>query len=215
MSGKSETLYLKIPQNTIVTDRHVTLGDIAKMECTDMSIVRQLKQKKIFSFQDVKKKEKNVFQVFSILKIIELIHEDYPNVDVTNEGEQDFIVEYIPNPDKPKWLEVVKVVLLCIVIFFGSAFTIMAFNNDVSVPDIFSKLYLQIMGRESSGMTELEVSYCIGLSLGILVFFNHIGKKKITADPTPIQVEMRKYEQDIDTAFIENAGRKGHSIDVK
>lgn len=215
MSGKSETLYLKIPQNTIVTDRHVTLGDIAKMECTDMSIVRQLKQKKIFSFQDVKKKEKNVFQVFSILKIIELIHEDYPNVDVTNEGEQNFIVEYIPNPDKPKWLEVVKVVLLCIVIFFGSAFTIMAFNNDVSVPDIFSKLYLQIMGRESSGMTELEVSYCIGLSLGILVFFNHIGKKKITADPTPIQVEMRKYEQDIDTAFIENAGRKGHSIDVK
>lgn len=215
MSGKSETLYLKIPQNTIVTDRHVTLGDIAKMECTDMSIVRQLKQKKIFSFQDVKKKEKNVFQVFSILKIIELIHEDYPNVDVTNEGEQDFIVEYIPNPDKPKWLEVVKVALLCIVIFFGSAFTIMAFNNDVSVPDIFSKLYLQIMGRESSGMTELEVSYCIGLSLGILVFFNHIGKKKITADPTPIQVEMRKYEQDIDTAFIENAGRKGHSIDVK
>ncbi len=215
MSGKSETLYLKIPQNTIVTDRHVTLGDIAKMECTDMSIVRQLKQKKIFSFQDVKKKEKNVFQVFSILKIIELIHENYPNVDVTNEGEADFIVEYIPNPDKPKWLEVVKVVLLCIVIFFGSAFTIMAFNNDVSVPDIFSKLYLQIMGRESSGMTELEVSYCIGLSLGILVFFNHIGKKKITADPTPIQVEMRKYEQDIDTAFIENAGRKGHSIDVK
>lgn len=215
MSGKSETLYLKIPQNTIVTDRHVTLGDIAKMECTDMSIVRQLKQKKIFSFQDVKKKEKNVFQVFSILKIIELIHEDYPNVDVTNEGEQDFIVEYIPNPDKPKWLEVVKVALLCIVIFFGSAFTIMAFNNDVSVPDIFSKLYLQIMGRESSGMTELEVSYCIGLSLGILVFFNHIGKKKITADPTPIQVEMRKYEQDIDAAFIENAGRKGHSIDVK
>ena len=215
MSGKNETLYLKIPQNTIVTDRHVTLGDIAKMECTDASIVRQLKQKKIFSFQDVKKKQKNVFQVFSILKIIELIHEEYPNVDVTNEGEQDFIVEYIPNPDKPKWLEVVKVVLLCIVIFFGSAFTIMAFNNDVSVPDIFSKLYLQIMGRESSGMTELEVSYCIGLSLGILVFFNHIGKKKITADPTPIQVEMRKYEQDIDTAFIENAGRKGHSIDVK
>lgn len=215
MSGKNETLYLKIPQNTIVTDRHVTLGDIAKMECTDASVVRQLKQKKIFSFQDVKKKQKNVFQVFSILKIIELIHEDYPNVDVTNEGEQNFIVEYIPNPDKPKWLEVIKVTLLCIVIFFGSAFTIMAFNNDVSVPDIFSKLYLQIMGRESSGMTELEVSYCIGLSLGILVFFNHIGKKKITADPTPIQVEMRKYEQDIDTAFIENAGRKGHSIDVK
>ena len=43
---------------------------------------------------------------------------------------------------------------------------------------------------------------------------NHIGKKKITSDPTPIQVEMRKYEKDIDTTFIENAGRKGHEHDV-
>ena len=50
--------------------------------------------------------------------------------------------------------------------------------------------------------------------MGILVFFNHIGKKKITSDPTPIQVEMRKYEQDVDMTFIENAGRKGHEHDV-
>lgn len=56
--------------------------------------------------------------------------------------------------------------------------------------------------------------YCLGLAVGILVFFNHIGKKKITSDPTPIQVEMRKYEQDVDMAFIENAGRKGHEHDV-
>lgn len=30
--------------------------------------------------------------------------------------------------------------------FFGSAFTIMAFNNDVSVGDVFSKLYFQVTG---------------------------------------------------------------------
>ena len=41
-----------------------------------------------------------------------------------------------------------------------------------------------------------------------------MGSKKITPDPTPMQVEMRKYEKDIDTTFIENAERKGHSIDV-
>ena len=28
------------------------------------------------------------------------------------------------------------------------------------------------------------------------------------------QIEMRKYEKDVDTTFIENAGRGGHSIDV-
>lgn len=216
MGVKSETLYLKIDQNTIVTDRHVTLGDIAKMECTDVSIVRQLRQKKIYTFAEAMnpKKQKNQMKVFSILKIIELVHEEYPNVDVSNEGEKDFIIEYIPNPKKPKCINAIKTIALCIVIFFGAAFTIMAFNNDVSVGDVFSKFYMQVMGQPSDGVTEIEICYSIGLAVGITVFFNHVGRKKITPDPTPMQVEMRKYEKDIDTTFIENAERKGHSIDV-
>lgn len=216
MGVKNETLHLKIDQNTIVMDRHVKLSDIAKMECADPAIVRQLKQKKIYTFEDAVdvKKQKNVMKVFSVLKIIELIHEEYPNVDVSNEGESDFIVEYIPNPHKPKWINVVKTIVLCIIIFFGAAFTIMAFNNDIGIADVFSKFYKQVMGTASDGVTELEICYSIGLALGIIIFFNHVGHKKITPDPTPIQVEMRKYEQDIDTAFIENAERKGHSIDV-
>ena len=60
----------------------------------------------------------------------------------------------------------------------------------------------------------LEICYSIGLGLGILVFFNHIGHKKVTHDPTPIQVQMRTYEQEVDTTFIENCSRKGTNIDV-
>lgn len=216
MGVKSETLYLKIDQNTIVMDRHVTLGDIAKMECADASIVRQLKQKKIYTFAEPmsKRKQKNQMKVFSILKVIELIHEEYPNVDVSNEGEKDFIIEYIPNPDKPKVINTIKTAALFVIIFFGAAFSIMAFNNDVAVGDVFAKFYYQVMGTPSDGVTEMEICYSIGLAIGITLFFNHVGKKKITPDPTPMQVEMRKYEKDIDTTFIENAERKGHSIDV-
>ena len=90
----------------------------------------------------------------------------------------------------------------------------MAFNNDISVTDVFDKLYGQVMGIKADGVNELEVCYCIGLGLAIILFFNHVGRKKITPDPTPIQIEMRKYEKDVDTTFIENAGRGGHSIDV-
>ena len=209
------TLYLKIGKNIVVTDRRVTLGDVAKMECTDQAALRQIRQKKLYSFRaEDDKKKKNTLVVFSVLKVIELIHEDYPNLDISNEGEKDFIIEYIPNPEKPKWINALKTVALCVVIFFGAAFTIMAFNNDVSVGDVFSKFYRQVMGKESSGVTELEICYSIGLAIGITLFFNHVGSKKITPDPTPMQVEMRKYEKDVDTTFIENAGRKGHEHDV-
>ncbi len=216
MGVKNETLHLKIDQNTIVTDRHVKLSDIAKMECTNEAVLRQLKQKKIYMFTDAidTKRQKNVMRVFSVLKIIEQIHEDYPDLQISNEGEKDFIVEYVPNRNKPKWVDAAKTVLLCVIIFFGAAFTIMAFNNDVSVGDVFTQFYEQVTGVPSNGVTELEICYSIGLAIGITIFFNHVGRKKITPDPTPIQVQMRKYEKDIDTTFIENAERKGHSIDV-
>lgn len=211
--SSSQTIYINIDKNVLVHNRSVTLGDVASIECTDVGILRKLKQKKIYTFPNMNKK-KNQLQVFSILKIIQLIHEDYPGVEVQNMGEAAFIIEYVPRLDPPMGLSYLKTMLLCIVIFFGSAFTIMAFNNDVGVSDVFAKFYQQVMGKESDGFTELEVFYCIGLAFGILVFFNHIGKKKITHDPTPLQVEMRKYEEDIDTTFIENSSRGGSSIDV-
>ena len=212
--SEAKTLHLKIDQNIRVTDRQVRLSDIAKMECTDRAALRQLKQKKIYTFLDKQGERKNHLIVMSVLKVIEAIHEEYPNLEVSNEGEADFVIEYVPVPQKSEWMNVTKTVILCILIFFGAAFTIMAFNNDVGVGDVFAKFYKQVTGMPSNGVTELEICYSIGLSLGILIFFNHVGRKKITHDPTPIQIEMRKYEKDLDTAFIENAGRKGHSIDV-
>ncbi len=216
MSANDETVYVKIDQNVLVYDRNVTLGDIASLTCSNEAMLRQLKQKKIYTFPDNSKEgsQKIMRKVFSVLKIVELIHEDYPNAEVDNEGETDFIIEYKKDPTEKKGVEIAKIAVLCVLIFFGAAFTIMSFNNDIGITELFGKFYYQVMGVPSNGMTELEISYCIGISIGIIVFFNHFGKKKITPDPTPIQVEMRKYEQDSDTAYIENSGRGGREIDV-
>ena len=212
----TDTLYLKIDQNVVVNAYQVHLQDIASMECTNEAVLRQLKQKKIYTFQekDTAKQKKTRIQVCSVLNIIKQIHEDYPDLEVQNVGESDFILECKAGIVENKALEIVKAVVLCIVIFFGAAFTIMTFNNDVGVAEVFTQLYQQVIGKESNGVTEIEIFYAIGMPIGITVFYNHIGKKKVTHDPTPIQVEMRKYEQDVDTTFIENASREGKSIDV-
>ena len=44
--------------------------------------------------------------------------------------------------------------------------------------------------------------------------FNHIGGRRITKDPTPIEVEMRIYEDDVNNALVETADREGKTIDV-
>lgn len=212
----NDILYLKIEQNVVVHKNTVILKDVAGLFCTNDAVSNKLKTMKIHTFyeQKGKKKNKTQIEVFSILKIIQLIAKEYPNLKIQNMGEEDFILEYIPQQEA-KWIEVTKATLICILIFFGSAFTIMTFNNDVGVGDVFDKFYWQVMGRQSSGFGILEITYSIGLGVGILIFFNHIGNKKVTHDPTPIQVQMRKYEQDVDTTFIENCSRKGTNIDVE
>ncbi len=214
MKEKHETVYVKADRNSVCTNPQIKIMDVMSVQCPDPAICAGIKNKTLYTFDRKDTSKKKRIEVFSILNVIDLIQEDYPQVEVVSYGEQDFVVEYVQMPVSPKWMEIVKVILLCIVTFFGAAFTIMAFNNDVSVGEVFDRFYRQVMGVEKPNVTEIEIFYCLGLAVGILVFFNHIGKKKITSDPTPIQVEMRKYEKDVDTTFIENAGRRGHEHDV-
>ena len=90
----------------------------------------------------------------------------------------------------------------------------MTFNNDANVTDVFANIYYLTMGMESNGKTILEFSYSLGITIGILVFFNHFAKWKLTVDPTPIEVEMRLYEENLNKTVIQNHGRKERGIDV-
>lgn len=207
----SETLYIKIDRNIQVDHIDVRLGDVAKLECTNVSVKNRLKTLKILKINA----EKSNRYIFSVMKIVELIHEIYPEMEIQNLGEPDFIVEYeSPEYAKDRWA-IVKVALLCFTIFFGSAFSIMAFNNDVEVDSVFAQVYELVMGQPSSGFTIMEITYSLGIALGILIFYNHFGGKRITKDPTPIEVQMRLYEDDVNTTLIEGCNRKETSIDVE
>lgn len=202
------TIYIKAPAHCTVYDKTVALGDVLKMECSNIGILRAVKQMPLYSFNH----EHAV--VFSILKVIEIIHKDYPSIEVVSCGEEDFIVEYLKSTVKNKFLEKMKLVTIAIVVFFGSAFTIMTFHNDVGIEAVFERFYVQLMGEDKPMVTELEISYSIGLAVGMVVFFNHFRKKKLSHDPTPIEVEMKKYNEDIINTKIADSQEKGHTEDV-
>lgn len=202
------TVYVKASGNCIVYDKNITLGDVLKIECSNTGILRSVKQMELYRFNH----EHSV--VFSILKVIEIIHQDYPNIEVVNCGESDFIVEYQKSTVKSAVWQRLKLIMIAIIVFFGSAFTIMTFHIDIGIQKAFSRFYEQVMGETKPIVTELEISYSIGLALGIIIFFNHFSKKKLTQDPTPIEVEMKKYNQDLMNTKVAESGEKGHTIDV-
>jgi stage V sporulation protein AA len=210
MSVGNITIYIKGDQNVEVQNRDIKLGDIVTMECTDSHVAAKLKSLKMIKIPDENKHR----YVVSILKLIEKIHEEYPSVTVQNLGPADIIVTYEPQQKKNPIMDWIKVDLVVLITFFGAAYSIMAFNNDVNTPKLLGQIYEQIMGREKTGFTILELTYSIGVVIGILVFFNHFGKKKFAVDPTPMEVEMRLYENDIQTTLIENYSRKEQELDV-
>lgn len=203
-----ESVYIKAPGNCIVYKNKVTIGDVLKVECPNIGILRTIKQIELYRFNH----EHSV--VFSILKVVELIHEVYPAVNVVNCGELDFIVEYIKTTIKSPILEKLKLVGVAILVFFGSAFTIMTFHNDIGIEDVFKRFYEQVTGEVKPLVSELEISYSIGIGTGIIVFFNHFSKKRLSKDPTPIEVEMKKYNKDLIMAKISESDEKGHKEDV-
>lgn len=200
----NDTLYLKIDQNVQVHDDSVFLKDIAQLECSNKAIENKIKTLKL----DNPTGHKPGRHVMSVMEIITQIHRIYPSLEVNNIGESDFIITY-EKPKQPSqafsWL---KTIFVCFLSFFGAGFSIMTFNNDVSITKLFAQLYEQFTGTISDGFTILEISYSIGLGLGIIIFFNHFAGKKLTADPTPMEVQMRTYEDDINKALIESSNRE-------
>lgn len=206
----SKVLYLKAEQNAEVMQAQVCVKDIASVYCSDRSITSKVKALKIYQFQEEKRKR----QVISILRVIELIEKECPAVTVESVGENATLIELVNAGRHKTMAQTVRLIFVMLISFFGTGFTIMAFHNDISINRLFSRVYEQVMGYTPQGYTILEITYSLGLAVGIIVFFNHIGGRRLTKDPTPIEVEMRVYETDVNKALIETADREGKTIDA-
>ena len=207
---QKETLYIKAERNIEVQKEEIFLKDMAKMTCNDRDALAKAKALKVYSFH----KGGPNRQVISIVKIIELLQSQIPNITIENLGETDTIIEKVKESKHKNIPQVMKILLVSMISFFGTAFTIVAYHNDIGIVDVFFRVHELIMGKQPEGFTVLEVSYSLGLAAGIITFFNHIGGRRITTDPTPIEVEMRIYEDEVNTALVETADREEFTIDV-
>lgn len=210
MSNK-KTVYLNLQEITEVTKKDVFVKDVATIYCSDPVIENKCRAAKVKTIRD----DKSWRYVESSLDVIRLLEKIDPSIEVNSVGEVDFIIDY-QKPKRPQPVrQWIKTIFVCLVSFFGAAFAIMTFNNDVSVMTVFQEVYRLIMGKEAQGFTIMEFTYSIGLAFGIIIFFNHFAKWKVNADPTPLEVEMRLYEDNISKTLIQNDGRKEQGIDVQ
>lgn len=207
---QNKTVYLKCERNVEVKAPDVFMSDAGTIRCSDAALSAKIKAIKVHHFaQDGVRR-----CVISTLKLVELMENECPDISVQIVGEPDVLVEWVSVNKHKGWQQWLRAALVCFVSFFGTAFTIMAYHNDVGINEVFTLFYTLVMNREPQGLNTLEVAYSIGLAAGIILFFNHVGGRRLTKDPTPIEVSIRKYEEDVDKALIAQAGREGKEEDA-
>lgn len=203
-------IYIKAPQLAAIKNPEVRLKDFLTIYVKEPELKQHLENMYFYSFVPGKKEKR----VVSILKIIEMISKEVPEATVENLGEGDLIISYEPLSRFEKLKENLFTFFICLVAFFGGGYAIMAYNTDIGAKELFTYLSMLFLGNPKTGVTYIVIAYAIGLTLGMLLFFNHLGNKKLTEEPTPLEVQMRLYENDISTTVIKNVSRQGSSIDV-
>ena len=203
----SDTLYIQTDMNILIKHPHVYLQDIARLSCSNSKVLNRLRVLPVANLNP----DTPGRYTMSVMDLVDLIQKKEPDLDITPLGELSFILTYQP-PGKPQMIfEILKVVFISLASFFGAAFSIMTFNTDADVGTLFKQIYQQVTGNVSNGFTILEISYSIGLAAGVLFLFNHFRRHKYSADPTPMQVQMRQYEDNVNTTLLEESSRKASS----
>ena len=148
--------------------------------------------------------DRNGRYIISALDMVKKTAKLCPEAGIQCMGETETLIVHKAKKEKHnRILDIIKTDFVCVVLFGGAMTAIMSFHSDAQMPAVFQNMYRIFFGIEATKPYIIYIPYSIGLAVGIIVFFNHFGLKKITEDPTPIEVEMTTYEKESDESVID------------
>jgi len=195
-------IYIKPKKKVSLSNQpEILVKDVAEVVAAK-DVASKIKKMKLLDIDNSTSKKQNF--LVSVTDIIAVIQKTYPNFAVNNVGEMDTWVQYLAkkSPDRT-WLKWLKIAFVVVVLFIGSSTAIMSFHTDGQMPKIFEKYYSIFFGQEKTNPGIINIPYSIGLAVGIIVFYNHLMGKKITDDPTPIEVEMEQYDREVTETMVD------------
>ncbi|MBK5442422.1 stage V sporulation protein AA [Peribacillus butanolivorans] len=152
----------------------------------------------------VKKEDKNII-VIDLAQLIMAIRKVDPQIEVQTFGPSQTIIEVIYSKKKMSYL---TFALVWFLLFIGAGMTIMNFHVDVSMGEVHQKVFTLITGKLDEKPLLIQIPYSFGLGIGMILFFNHFFKKRFNEEPSPLEVEMFNYQQDLDRYVTMNENKE-------
>ncbi|WP_044747947.1 stage V sporulation protein AA [Bacillus alveayuensis] len=191
-----KTVFIRLRHRVQVhPNTNVCIGDIAQIIVSDTELIEKLKNITIYK---IKESDKNI-AIIDIMKVVEAMLDFDSSLDIQTVGPVQTIVEVVY---KKRNFTNLYFALIWLLLFIGSALAIMNFHEDVSMQQVHQRLYTIITGEKIDKPLIFQIPYSIGLGIGMILFFNHVFRKRINEEPSPLEVEMFNYQQALDQYVI-------------
>lgn len=206
MSVQSTSIYLRLKKRISISKfQEVRLQDAAHVLVEDKQLEQQIKSLVLYKHQE---QDGNRF-VIDLLQIIDCIKRKCKHVEIDVYGDPQVLVMITEKAGKPRYI----LLIICwLLLFCGSGLALMNFHADVNMKDTHIRIVELITGERVEHPLWFQIPYSIGVGAGMVLFFNHIFKKKFNDEPNPLEVEMFMYQENINTYVIaeeiRNRGKK-------
>jgi len=196
-----KTVYVRLRHRIQVQPNEViTIGKLALI-VANKELRERLRSIKIHQIQP---KDKSMV-VIDVMHVLKEIHKFDPNLDVQTIGAAQTIIEVVYEKKK---LSPLLFFLVWVLLFIGAGLAIMNFHEDVSMQQVHQRIYRIVTGEENPQPLLLQIPYSFGLGLGMILFFNHLFKKRINEEPSPLEVEIFNYQLDLDQYVAMNENKE-------
>ncbi|HEO8418803.1 stage V sporulation protein AA [Niallia sp. FSL W8-0635] len=191
----AETIYIRMRHRIQKkSDERIFLKDLAQIIATE----QLLSSLKNLCLYHITEQDKNIIIIDST-QVIREIKKQYKDLEIQLIGPAQTIIEVVFAKKK---VTLPFFILVWLLLFIGSGLTIMNFHEDVSMQTVHQRIFKMITGKEIEKPLIFQIPYSIGLGLGMVIFFNHVFKKRLNEEPSPLEVEVFNYQQSLDQYMI-------------
>lgn len=195
----THTVYIRIKRKlTLKKYRTILLHELADI-ATTVDPLNDLLNMPVYTLT----KEDNNIVIIDSYVVIKHIRRKFPHLNFELIGFDETIIHLEEKRKKPA---IFLIIFVWILLFVGTAMTMINFHYDVSMQEVQQKLHFILTGEEETYPLFLQIPYSFGLGIGMILFLNRLFKKKFNEEPSPLEVELYKYQKSIDDylAYSEN-----------
>lgn len=205
----NEKVYIQVKKKAVIsTDRKIKVEDIADVYSSRPEIMKKVEEVKVSNGGQ----EENWDSIGSV-EIAGKVLDKYPDLDINLIGSDKVLVEYKSLEEENKFWEFIKVVSVCIILFFGATITIISFHEDVNTRASLEKLYFTFTGIKNDDPLIMAIPYSIGVGAGMITFFSRIFSlsKRRKKEPGPMEVELFVYDDEVEQ-YVSNEINKDKNV---